>query len=95
MDYLDSGGTLTFAPGERHKRIAVPLISTIEWAQDTHFEVGLKNARAVGDSKAGTALAFFAVAKARVWLVNQQPYPGGLSQDPTPEFLLHKFFLER
>ena len=90
-DYVDSNGQLTFDHNERHGRICVPILHRGMWQHDVHFEVELHD---LANSEASTK-AYLIVNTARVWIVNTSMYPGKCPEKPSPELLMHKFFIER
>lgn len=99
-DFTSASGLLRFDVGERHKRIFVHITDNVSWGPDVYFFVNL-----------GTPLHFEAgsseqdrgpgvpgkccLVTTKVWIVNDDAYPGGCPKTASPEILAMAFFKER
>jgi len=88
---VKASGSLAFKNGERRARIVVALLPNEAWSRDIHFEVELHDIKCSDSSRN----AFLLVKESRVWIINDRHFPVGAPRFPSPEMLLHKFFIER
>ena len=94
-DFTSDKGTLRFKKGERHKRIFVHITDNVTWGPDVYFYVSLGTPRhylpVCGDQPEGSCgpgvPGRVGLAKTKVWIVNDDAYPGGCPKVASPEIL--------